>query len=570
MKKNYIIKTLKNSGIFLLLYIAITITTTSLFILINKDINTYNFGLNLALTGIAFALIFIKNKINEIVLPIIIGTIVLFSGILINQNFLDLSWDGNSYHKDAIGILKNGWNPIRDDYIEFYRESGLRDMDYIGEELTGTHGFWQTYYAKGTWYFASTIYAFTNNIETGKVYNFLAIYISIVLSLYLLNLYTKKIALPIIVSVLFAINPIMIAQVFTYYNDGFLGNLLMLVIFYMTVFTMDDQKISKKELYVTLCSLLLILINTKFTGLGYAGIFCIFYYILYILKKYKEKKLKELLKPTIIFASTVIFSICVVGFSPYITNLADKLPIFYPLMGENKVDIVTHNQPQQFNNKSTIYKFLKSILSEVANMNQESGIKPDLKKPFVVHEEETYVLNAPDLRISGFGVYFSGILMISGTILIFYIVKLLVQKNKSLVYIIIPMAVSLALIFAISESWWARYTQFLYLVPITPLIICLLDKSKIKYICFVAIAVPMIINMGYFVKYGLIRNYEESKVIEKQIENISKEETILLEDIKNEFVGMFYNFDDRNVKYNITTKWHKTSTPFYKWIKKVE
>ena len=46
------------------------------------------------------------------------------------SNVYDLSEDGNTYHKTAIGSLKNGWNPFYEDNYEFNKEN-IPDILFI-------------------------------------------------------------------------------------------------------------------------------------------------------------------------------------------------------------------------------------------------------------------------------------------------------------------------------------------------------------------------------------------------------------------------------------------------------
>ena len=209
------------------------------------------------------------------------------------------------------------------------------------------------------------------------------------------------------------------------------------------------------------------------------------------------------------------------------------------------------------------------MLSEVANMNQESKLKPHTKLPYLVNEQELHLLNAPDLRISGFGPLFSGIFITSVIIIIIYMVRSVIKKNKYIAYEIIPMAISLILVLCISESWWARYSQYLYLVPISALILSLLDKSKIKYLFAVIIAIPLIINTIYFIEYNTMYNYKRAQVIKDRLASLEKKEIIVI-DVKNEFVGMMYNFDDNNIKITTKTIDKENKKDLYMWNKYIE
>lgn len=569
MKKNIkrVVELLKDSGVFLLLLLGCILVVSGVSLLFRIGITKYHLFINIFLSIVVFLFIKGKKRIVKSGISILIALLVLILSIFINKNYIDLSWDGNSYHKDAVGLLKNGWNPVYENYIDAYKRIDNRNMDYIGEEIQTTHGFWQTNYAKGTWLIGANIYSVTDDIETGKAYNLLIVYTTFVLLLFILYKASSNFVCSMLIALLTAINPIILVQTFTYYNDGFLGNLLILLVFLMMLFNIKKSILTEKELYICICSTLLLLINTKFTGFAYAGIFCLFYYLIYLYNKFKKNALKEAIKPTIIFGITVLVGVCIVGFSPYIKNIVDHKQIFYPLMGENKVDIVTANQPKRFQNKSTVYKVSVSLLSRVGNSNI-SNAGPIIKKiPFTVYDSELSFLKACDLRISGFGVLFSGILILSAIICFVCLIRLFIKRDRLFILLGLPLVIVCFLMIFISESWWARYTPYLYLFPIIALVLLLFEKKKIKYVIFGLLVLPMFINIGFYFKYNTLENYETSKAIINNIDAIDKDREVIIVDERNEFVGMMYNFEDRNIKFKVSTKKSLEDKNLYKWIK---
>lgn len=558
---------IKNSGLFLILLLLCIFIFTTFFFFFHIEITKYHFPIFLCIASFIFY-IFNRKKLNikQIIFPIFIAIFVLISSIFINQNYLDLSWDGNSYHKDAVGLLKNGWNPIYDDYLDTYKQLNNRNMDYIGDEIQTTHGFWQTNYAKGTWVIAANIYACTGNIESGKAYNFILLYITFALILYILYSKSKNAFLSIICSIVIALNPILLTQLFTFYNDGFMGNLLILIIFFMTLFVKESKIYTKKEIYFCLASFLILIINTKFTGFGYAGIFCFFYYLIYVIRKCKNKQLNVLIKPTGIFIFAVVAAVVIGGFSPYVKNTIEHRQIFYPLQGENKVDIVTYNQHKSFQNKSTIYKAVTSIFGQTTNISYHAKEKIYRKVPFKVYKKELESLKFCDIRISGFGVLFSGILIISVLLCIIYIYKFYKEKKDWLI-VLIPLFVSGILMLTISESWWARYTPYLYFFPIFAILFLLFDKGKLKKGFLMFLLFLLLINTGFFIKYNTVRNYYASITIEQNIKKLNKNKEIVLVDSNNEFLGMMYNFEDKGLNFKVVTKPSKEDKPLYRWIK---
>ena len=102
-------------------------------------------------------------------------------------NIYDSTADGNTYHKLAVGALKNGWNPLYQDVEDFNKDEGNPFNIYKDNVNVN----WVDHYARGTETFGAVVYAFTDNIESGKVYNLLWIYsqiYDILLKVYRCNL----------------------------------------------------------------------------------------------------------------------------------------------------------------------------------------------------------------------------------------------------------------------------------------------------------------------------------------------------------------------------------------------
>ena len=60
---------------------------------------------------------------------------------------------------------------------------------------------------------------------------------------------------------------------------------------------------------------------------------------------------KDIKSSIVYFTITVLIAVLLVGSNTYVKNLIDYKNPFYPLMGENKVDIMTSMQPPSFNKK---------------------------------------------------------------------------------------------------------------------------------------------------------------------------------------------------------------------------
>ena len=205
--------------------------------------------------------------------------LTIVSSIIINFFFYDTTHDGNTYHKTAIGMLKYGWNPVYES-IDSYNEK-LDDS----LKLNTTHAIWNDHYANGTWIYASSVYSLTNSIETGKSIYCIIGFATFLIAISFLSKILKKNLLAVALAILITVNPVFVSQMFSYYNDGVLGNLLIILLISLTLMISDKFKEVKSENYFLTFVLISLLINIKFTGLAYAGIYCLAYYLYIAVKK---------------------------------------------------------------------------------------------------------------------------------------------------------------------------------------------------------------------------------------------------------------------------------------------
>ena len=397
----------RNSGIILLFFITNVLIITSLLFFVGVSITAFHAPIAFIITIIETIIVYRKKSgVKEITISILISILIIVLSIILVGNTYDLSWDGNTYHKTAVGSLKNGWNPVYEKVEDFTTDKGNK----IDVDVEENNKIWINHYPKASWIFAATIYSITNNIESAKIINIVMMYICFSLIYTYMN---KKIhnIWATIVSLLIVINPITVTQIFNYYIDGLLGLCLFIILSSLIAITSiknkkeDENNIERKfelkENFIILANIIVIIINLKFTGLVYAAIFCFLFYIYWL---YKANELKEIfVKYTGFYIVVVIISVLIVGYSSYIKNIFDKGHPFYPLFGENKIDIITYNQPYNFKNKNVIKKFVIAMFAEGSNIHDSYGNskeKPNLKIPFTIQENEIQVYAQPDIRMS--------------------------------------------------------------------------------------------------------------------------------------------------------------------------
>ena len=454
----------------------------------------------------------------------------------LGASIYDTSWDGQAYHKEALIQLKEGWNP-------FYKQL----------PSTQAYSIFLNHYGKGAEIPQGVIYAFLNRIEAGKATNALLTVASFCLCAFLLAGATKLSTFKIyLFSALFALNPIAVNQMFTYYVDGQLASLLCVLIITSCLLFNNVDKYG----LALLCSIVIITVNIKFTAIGFVGVLMIGLLVALLY----TKKIKQFKRVLIAAAISSIIGICFVGFNPYITNTIYQHEPFYPLAGKSAIDIMESNAPKGFIKKNRFEKLAVSIFSHPDNINLASNRSPKLKIPFTIIKDDVAKSEGPDTRIGGFGFLFGEVVIVTFMLLIS--ILYLCRKERSfcigLSYII---GVLLFSVFIISEAWWARYVPQLWFVPLIILIAGeSINSSPIKYLIILSYLL-LIMNVSSILAISLKRNIASTIKIDYQLSQFKAVKETIIADF-GPFKSLRKRFDENKIKYiedNITENYGITN-----------
>ncbi|AWK50030.1 hypothetical protein DIC82_02505 [Clostridium beijerinckii] len=536
-KRNDIAQYVHNVYIQLLIlcFIIFALAISCLFLKIG--INTFIIPIAY-LISICLGFVMIKKRdVRQfLIIEVIVLTIIIIT-LILTGNFYDISWDGMWYHQNAIIELNNGWNPIY-------------------EKLTGEGALWNNYYGKYSEIMQACILSTFKNIEMGKMINVLFMIMATLYSLYILLLRFKfNYAHSLVYALLIGFNPVSIYQMLSFYHDGILASLLIICGCMILDLEKDDSTIK----YIFLVMIGCIGVNIKFTLLGYVFAIGGMYILYRLINKRNIKKL-------IISASMIlVIGVGILGFNPYMINLQEGNHIFYPLMGQGKVDIISYNQPKSFAEKNWIEKFMTSIFSESDNINEVAKGDPAIKVPLYINEEEINVFKMPDVRIGGWGPLFSGMLILS---IIIYIRQKYEKKSISLFLLGILITVIMN-----PEAWWARYTPQLYLIPIIVFSTFSLDIQEKKeygrrgiFCKIIELAVVLICALNItFVAYSYFKaNVQSTKTINNQL--IALKDSNIEVYIKSDKFksSCLKRLDDKHISYKIVKNMdnEKTWTSF--------
>ncbi|KIL41895.1 hypothetical protein SD70_04630 [Gordoniibacillus kamchatkensis] len=396
-----------------------------------------------------------------------LSAVLFLCGFLVSGHFYDLSYDGQSYHQEAIIHLAEGWNPVYDKELA----------------LPTGQSIWINHYAKASEIAAATVYKATGLLEHSKVMNLLAMAASGLLSLAaLLSLRPERRVAAWAVAFLLALNPVAVYQSFTFYVDGLLGSLLLCLLALGTLIVMRPGWL----LLAAYTLAMIMVMNIKFTAIGYAGVLTAGLLIaLYMSEQFAA--LKRLFRVAAIGA---IIGVLIVGYNPYVTNtLRDGHP-FYPLAGENAIDVVKNFTPRNLERMNRFEQVAASYFG--VPMGNSTDKKPtQFQWPFTFTAKELPTFAETDVAVAGFGPLFSGALVLA--LIVF---ALAFRKRPGITLAAVGVVAVLAVsAFLNPAAWWARYVPQFWVIPLVGvwLAFCL-NGSRVVHAAGFALAAVIAVN----------------------------------------------------------------------------
>ena len=557
-KHDKLFKILYESGILLIGFIVVDVLVSMILFCLKLHISVINFWASLIITMLAFLLIGKNNNktyINK-VLSILLFLAILFGSIFVASKIYDSSYDGNSYHKGAIGMMAHGWNPVYET-AEDYSDSIFH--------IRGAKIFtWIDHYQNLSWIFGSTVYRVFGNIETAKSLNYLLISGTLLILMNYFRRFKFKNSQSIILAFITVFSPVVLSQFFSFYIDGNLAITFYLYIATVSLITFELVKLKtiSGDLLFNFFFSICILANLKLTGilLIASGILPLAGYltILFIQKKIKVFDYWKLFGTTLF---SILFAILVIGGTSYVKNTFTMHNPFYPLLGDNRSDIITTMQPAELMGKNQIEKLLISVFSKSDNVQLYSWKALEYKLPLTWSNEEIDNLNITDTRIGGFGIFYSFIFIMSLITIISYLINVYKVKKESgtdaaLYKIIISCILVSILIYLVlpTENWWARYAPNIYLL--TPLAAAIMfgkinqtPKSSFVKVGLVVFIITIFLNQLPFIYFRAITP-EGNKIVKTElleakgyVEKNPEAKVI----INNHYMGVFYNLLDSGI-----------------------
>lgn len=559
MKKfERLLKIIYGTGLLLIGFIVVDVLVSVILFCFRLNISVINFWSSLIITLITFTLIGAKNNKSQInkLLSIGLFIVMLFGAIFVASKIYDSSYDGNSYHKGAIGMMAHGWNPVYQT-AEDYSDNIFH--------IRGAKIFtWIDHYQNLSWIFGATVYRVFGNIETAKSLNFLLIGGALFILINYFKRFKFKNLQSIVLACVTVFSPVVISQFFSFYIDGNLAIAFYIYIATISLITFElikNRRITVDLLFIFFFSIC-ILANLKLTGilLIAAGILplAIYLTVLMVQKKIKAADYYKLFGMTVF---SILFSILVIGSTSYVKNTLTMKNPFYPLLGDNRSDIITTMQPAELMNKNQVEKLLISVFSRSDNVQLYSWKALEYKIPLTWNNEEINSLNITDTRIGGFGIFYSFIFILSIAIILGYLITVFKNKKETgsdeAIYKIIISCVLISILLYLvlpTENWWARYAPNIYLL--TPIALAIIlgrmnqkPEDYLTKILSVMLVVTIFLNQLPFLYFRAItpgdNRIVKTELMEARayVEKNPQSKVV----INNHYMGVFYNLLDHKI-----------------------
>lgn len=525
---------------------AIELWIASTLFFIGRPIGWYLLPISFSL-AIVMLSVFYDHEIDKwFAGEIFVSIILLVMFVYVSGRVFDTSWDGNTYHKFAVGMLKNRWNP-------FYEPSAALAGKVIGSDNLYSADFWADVYPKGTEIFGASVYLLTDNIEGGKAFILIGMFCTFSICYYFLRQHNKSTVFALIFSAIAALNPISIAQADSFYVDGFMHNLLLIEVLFLIVSIEGRNVISDKLCRSLIAGTVIICINIKFTGLVFSGIYCIAYYLYFCVLEFRKKDerwLQKCIRRGIGFAVVAAVAILWIGNTSYLMSISKHHTLCYPLTGKNPMDIISGISP--FGEKNHLKNLLVSIYSELSSYAYSAGIPPKLKIPLSIHnpEEKVHLLRYVDLVVSGFGVWFSAVFTISLIVILLKLIKM--KRGREFWFWIMNLGIIALLCLLLSESWNARYSPHIYFISMIGLYFMLDSKMNLlQKVCGGIFSIIFIVNNLLFLWF-LPDEVEKSNELRDNLVSMRQYDCVLFDYTGyGAFPSFCFNLLDYDIHYQV-------------------
>lgn len=551
-----------NVSRMLLLMMGINVLLTSILLLLGVSITKWNFPVSLIL--VLGLILFKKHQRKEKIIAYVISIICMVIICLLNAFLYELAYDGNMYHKFAIGILSSGYNPIYERAVDYLH------LMHIPLERWFSDDIWVECYPKAAWYFNASIYVWSKWIDSSKAFNLVVMFSTLG---FCFDYFKDKLSFKraVLITLIMAITPTSFSMLFSFYIDGALGQLLLSSIIILLSITDPGYTGDKQKQFIYLFFCIMLCANLKITGLCFEAVFNFVFFVYWLLKLFvdktrkKKEKEKKILSLTIFYFITVVVTVLVVGYGTYITNILRYGNILYPLGALEGFDITNNLKSVQLDHANPLIQILAMIF--VKTNTDDSLNYLEWKIPFTFTKDQL-IHSTCDVVRGGTGIFYSGILII-GIMMFVYLRGKVKKRNEDHILSRMVIVVSLILLAVVPAGGQVRYSPYVFFPVAFIIYEWLLVMERGDFTAIRLKVVPYIMGILLMLNVIPFFNYTVRAVVYKgdldhcYEEMKSSEHGIIMD---TSLPGIVFNLADRNINYEYSTNKKLSETIKYLWL----
>ncbi len=441
-------------GVFLLFYFGALAAVATAMLIVNVPIQKYTV---LYALPPAWLLLAWYRKAPLYALPVAVaGALFLYGCSQFAAGFFDVSWDGNSIHKPIAGLLANGWNPFRQTLDAF-----ANGTDFLPYNPNWAE-FQIDMQPKAAHLIAAAFYAFTGSIEAGKLFNLAGMAACVcILAPMIRDTVRIHFSVALLISALVCANPIALAQVLTFYTDGFTFQLLTVTASALLYAALRPEGRFALPARAAAFAALCLAVNTAQMAVWLCAMYCLVYYLVRVVAiaqtgapvPERRRQRKRLL---IFLAAAAVCALVVLGAGTYGVNLVRHGNPFYGMPGGGPGDQKLNawmSIPVQ--NLSKAGQFFASLFAPASTGLFE---RVSLKVPFSFGAQE-WSLSALDTNVGGWGPFFSGIFLLSVAVIFTAAYRLAKRRTRRGKYLVMIVFIVILPVFLLPYLYSARYYQ---------------------------------------------------------------------------------------------------------------
>lgn len=375
-----------------------------------------------------------------------IAALLIVASVSIARKCDDASGDGHWFHQEALIQLADNWNPFYFDPDLQVNQSDLPETQRIG--------LWLGSYPKALWIASSLVYMTTGDLEAGKAIHWLLGCAAMGAALWVfLDLGVPWLA-AMGLSLVAAFTPVVITQLYSYYLDGDLHCLIVIVL-------AGGYRLLRAREWSTgvfLAAGIVLLVNSKLLGVAYAGLAGA------ALGAWAVLRNRRALAWTIgIFAIAAPVGMLWFGYSPYVRNQREHGHLLFPAMGPQRIfdDVLGPRDFPKLNRAEDLFTTLYSkpeVFPVYSGTTRWKGL-------FRVDADDLVQFRHwPDVAVNGYGVLFGEALAIALVLLL-----TLMWRPKSWWHagaVVFAIAVIIGATLIKEFAWYARYNPQVSLIPV--------------------------------------------------------------------------------------------------------